>query len=114
MKCYNHHDRDAFAICQYCGKGLCLECLDTKNDSILCKNSKTCAIKSDLVNQAYNQLSNNKNIFLAIGILFVIFGIIGLIMSLPLIANIPGVVGITFVIIGIIYIKNAYSMKNKV
>ena len=25
MKCYNHHDRDAFAVCKSCGKALCLE-----------------------------------------------------------------------------------------
>ena len=28
MKCYNHHDRDAFAVCKSCGKALCLECAE--------------------------------------------------------------------------------------
>ncbi len=27
MKCFNHHDRDAFGICKTCGKALCLECM---------------------------------------------------------------------------------------
>jgi len=42
MKCYNHHDRDAFGICQSCGKGLCLECLKEQNGIILCKNNSRC------------------------------------------------------------------------
>ncbi len=37
MKCYNHHDRDAFGVCKTCGKGLCLECLKEENGVILCK-----------------------------------------------------------------------------
>lgn len=40
MKCYNHHDRDAFGICTVCGKGLCLECMGTKQGSVICKNDK--------------------------------------------------------------------------
>ncbi|MBD5402773.1 DUF2180 family protein [bacterium] len=39
MKCYNHHDRDAFGICKSCGKGLCLECLKEKNGAIVCKKN---------------------------------------------------------------------------
>ena len=44
MKCYNHHDRDAFGVCKTCGKGLCLECLKEENGVILCKKGK-CASK---------------------------------------------------------------------
>ena len=29
MKCYNHHERDAFGIDMITGKVLCLECLET-------------------------------------------------------------------------------------
>ncbi len=43
MKCYNHHDRDAFGVCKSCGKGLCLECLKEDNGVILCKNNKICS-----------------------------------------------------------------------
>ena len=42
MKCYNHHDRDAFAICTSCGKGLCLECINEKKGKVVCKDSKKC------------------------------------------------------------------------
>lgn len=44
MKCYNHHDRDAFGICTVCGKGLCLECMNNKNKVITC-NDKSCISK---------------------------------------------------------------------
>lgn len=42
MKCYNHHERDAFGICKVCGKGLCLECMKNESGIIACKNDKTC------------------------------------------------------------------------
>ncbi len=45
MKCFNHHDRDAFGICSVCGKGLCLECMEKINDVIVCKNP-TCKNKA--------------------------------------------------------------------
>ena len=35
MKCYNHPDRDAVAMCSECGVGLCNECAD-KHNPILC------------------------------------------------------------------------------
>lgn len=44
MKCYNHHDRDAFGICVHCGKGLCLECMkEDDNGLIFCKNNEICS-----------------------------------------------------------------------
>ncbi len=42
MKCYNHHDRDAFGICKACGKALCLECMKEENGVIVCNNSLNC------------------------------------------------------------------------
>ncbi len=40
MKCFNHHDRDAFGICSVCGKGLCLECMQSLGNKIICKDKK--------------------------------------------------------------------------
>lgn len=39
MKCFNHHERDAFGICKVCGKGLCLECMNNEKGIITCKNT---------------------------------------------------------------------------
>ena len=49
MKCYNHHDRDAFAVCTSCGKGLCLECASDKNGRMICKDNQKCAEKCNFV-----------------------------------------------------------------
>lgn len=45
MKCYNHYDRDAFAVCSSCGKGLCLECTEEYNGKMVCKNNENCKKK---------------------------------------------------------------------
>ncbi len=42
MKCYNHHDRDAFGVCKACGKGLCLECIEKQDGIVVCKDSPKC------------------------------------------------------------------------
>ena len=58
MKCYNHHDKDAFGICRICGKGLCLECMShDKEYGIYCKNDSLCRKKSELNDKtlAYNE-----------------------------------------------------------
>ena len=50
MKCYYHHDRDAFGVCRICGKGLCLECMsDKKGHGIYCKNDKHCRLRAESV-----------------------------------------------------------------
>lgn len=54
MKCYNHHDRDAFGVCRVCGKGLCLECMSQdKEHGIYCKNDLQCKQKSELSDRTY-------------------------------------------------------------
>ena len=42
MKCYNHHDRDAFVVCKACGKALCLECAEQYKNEFICKDSPEC------------------------------------------------------------------------
>lgn len=48
MKCYNHHDRDAFAVCKSCGKALCLECAEEYKNTFICKGSKACRHVADV------------------------------------------------------------------
>ena len=54
MKCYNHHDRDAFGICKSCGKGLCLDCLKETEMGLVCKDSSHCEELLSIVNYSYN------------------------------------------------------------
>ncbi len=49
MKCYNHHDRDAFGVCKICGKGLCLECIDKDSEVVICAKEHGRTIISDKV-----------------------------------------------------------------
>lgn len=39
MKCFNHHDKDAVAICKNCQKALCDACAIDVGDGIACRNS---------------------------------------------------------------------------
>ncbi|MBQ4078780.1 hypothetical protein IJD15_06330 [bacterium] len=41
MKCFNHHDRDAFSIDPITGKGLCVECLEDWQGHLIEKSNKT-------------------------------------------------------------------------
>ena len=117
MKCYNHHDRDAFGICQSCGKALCLECMNTEVETVVCKNSVYC-------NDKYNQTkafvdnaniiysSKNKKTQKFIGLLFIL-------LSIPFwfsaIVNFVDTISLLFAIFfisfGVIIINKANSLK---
>lgn len=53
MKCFNHHDRDAFGIDIITGKGLCLECLEENKGFIIEKNSKISKLASQHLARLY-------------------------------------------------------------
>lgn len=38
MKCFNHQEAEAVAICKNCGKGLCHDCAVDLTDGVACKN----------------------------------------------------------------------------
>lgn len=61
MKCFNHHDRDAFVVCKSCGKALCLECVDKYNDFYICKDSVSCRKNSKI--EQDNLLKNESGTF---------------------------------------------------
>jgi len=89
MKCYNHHDRDAFAMCLTCGKGLCLDCLEEYDGTMVCKNGGFCKLKVDYLNKAYKQLSTSNYL----GILFIFLSIVPLLAGFVDLFNGKGVVG---------------------
>ena len=92
MKCYNHHDRDAFGICRICGKGLCLECMSQDQEhGIYCKNDNLCKQKSEINDRTitYNEKiiktgTTPVRIFvIAVFICIVAFFIAGLLGQVP-------------------------------
>lgn len=46
MKCYNHSERDAVAMCNVCGKFLCKECAD-KHNPIMCDDCYEKSLKQE-------------------------------------------------------------------
>ena len=83
MKCFNHHDRDAFGICKACGKALCLECLDTTDTIVKCKDNEKCSIRAKSINKAYSNIDAmhskaTEKLSLIIWSLFIIAGVIGI------------------------------------
>lgn len=112
MKCYNHNDRDAFGVCRFCGKGLCLECMKKDSDIVICANSESCNKQFELLNKSYKQI--NKNIaFQNFGkFLFIIFG-----MTILLITAFSGwypvwlMVSILFTLLGLHRVYNLSSKK---
>ena len=55
MKCFKHNASDAVAICAYCGKAICLDCLPAPAAArIVCSND--CAVTLGRENQAIQLL----------------------------------------------------------
>jgi hypothetical protein len=54
MKCFNHQSNDAIAICAYCGRALCQECITTEARRITC--SPDCAAKLSLQSESLQML----------------------------------------------------------
>tara|TARA_R110002050_G_scaffold300599_1_gene470723 strand:+ start:2971 stop:3357 length:387 start_codon:yes stop_codon:yes gene_type:complete len=84
MKCFNHAEIDAVAICKNCNKGLCKDCLTEVENGIAC--TATCVEEVNQVNslinrnkQSYNTASGaymrNAYIYGGMGIIFIIFGL---------------------------------------
>ncbi len=116
MKCFYHHDRDAFGICQACGKGLCLECMDTSNNITKCKNSPSCKEKVRLLNISYNNIRSTftkgqKIISIFVGLLFFISGLAGLFIAPIVDDNFMIVPCIIFVVIGFAILFSARRIR---
>ena len=61
MKCSNHHEADAVAVCNLCCRGLCKDCVTFVRDSAACLNrceaivevEKSVRIRNFNINKAY-------------------------------------------------------------
>ena len=112
MKCYYHNDRDAFGICSACGKGLCLECMDTSDNIIKCANNPKCYTRAQSINRIYEYndkviantgflfSKSHKLIRRILGILFIMFG---LLLLLRVLFIQPNFLGLLFPLIGVFF-----------
>ena len=113
MKCYNHHDRDAFGTAFLSGKGLCLECMEEYQGIIIEKNDEIAKKVADKMLGSYSLIgSYKKDSFLKtliIGIIFILFGILLYFDKHEL--NLLLFIGIFFIIFSFICIKRIDNFK---
>lgn len=74
MKCYNHHDRDAFGINVVTGKALCLECMEEYKGMIIEKNSEFSKNAVERLLMSYKHIGSNKTSLKILSISFFICG----------------------------------------
>lgn len=116
MKCYNHHDRDAFGICLSCGKALCLECMDKSVEKVIC-NNEDCKAKLIQIENAYtiikkNTSKQNRKLSALLGIVSIFIGIIFAFTAFFISQNVISMVSalifaLFFLLYGIILVINA-------
>ena len=116
MKCFNHHDRDAFGICKACGKALCLECMDANSKEVVCANDIDCqkrnSVNIDLIKNTVVYYSPKSIAKMCLsGIAFLVLGFILLLLYLTKLLSAPGLfVGVFFMIIGCSIIKRSKEL----
>ena len=114
MKCFNHHDRDAFGTCKTCGRGLCLECMKEVSGMIVCKDNPKCAETARLISTSYDNIKNiyskRSNIFASLlGLVFIIAGIIFVVLGFGDIGMM--ILAIVFFVMGLSILVNNSKMK---
>lgn len=83
MRCFNHSEREAVAICKSCNKGLCKECAVEVDNGIACKGK--CEEEVIFLNQMLQKSKGVHNktaqslytacfIYFAMGVVFIGFG----------------------------------------
>jgi hypothetical protein len=82
MRCYDHSDHEAIAICMGCGKALCKDCIELNNTDVVVCSEKCGSIVNDQLEMIRKirkkTLTQNKvsGVFCIIaGIVFGLFGL---------------------------------------
>ena len=117
MKCFNHHDRDAFAVCKSCGKALCLECAEEYKNSYICKGSSKCKHVADV--NYVNYFKDNS--VCAWTINKIAFILVGLFLAAYLIIEITGCFKmptqileyVLIALLAILLVKKGFDLKLK-
>ena len=113
MKCFNHNDKDAIAVCRSCGKGLCSECLVDTGNGIACKGKceKTVKLIMDGINEIEKETSP---LIIALSVAFIFIGAMGVIGYIADRSKYGLSYGIGFLLLGIItYLLSYYNLLKK-
>lgn len=117
MKCYNHHDRDAFAVCKACGKALCLECAEQYKNEFICKDSPECHHIADVEYVNYFKDNSegawlfNRIAFMLIGAFLFVYVIVKSFMFF-MIPN-PLLETVLLILLAIMLVKKGMDLKLK-
>jgi hypothetical protein len=107
MKCANHLEREAVAICKACGKAICQDCMHESENGIACQQSctKSLAEKNELNVKLATHLKSIKRMnflgslfSICMGILFIYFSSQGF----GLVYDFVFLLGIGFTIYGVV------------
>ncbi len=115
MKCYNHHDRDAFAVCKACGKALCLECAEEYKNEFICKDSPKCHHVADVEYVNYFKDNSegawrfNRIAFMLIGAFLLLYVIVKSFMFF-MIPN-PLLETVLLILLAILLVKKGMDLK---
>ena len=115
MKCYNHHDRDAFVVCKACGKALCLECAEEYKKQFICKDSPECHHVADVEYVNYFKDNSegawrfNRIAFMLIGAFLFVYVIVKSFMFF-MIPN-PLLETVLLVLLAILLVKKGMDLK---
>ena len=115
MKCYNHHDRDAFAVCKACGKALCLECVEEYKNEFICKDSPKCHHVADVEYVNYFKDNSegawrfNRIAFMLIGAFLLLYVVVKSFMFF-MIPN-PLLETVLLVLLAILLVKKGMDLK---
>lgn len=115
MKCYNHHDRDSFAVCKSCGKALCLECAEEYKNTFVCKGSKACKHVADVEFVNYFKDNSekawffNRMLFVFLGVFLFLYIVVKTFMFFA-IPN-PLLETILLVLLALLLIKRGLDLK---
>ncbi len=116
MKCFNHHDRDAFGVCKTCGKGLCLDCMRSVDGMIVCKDNQRCSQTAHLVHVSYENIQNaytkrSRTISIISGWIFAIAGLFMIYYGFGSDSAMMTLIGAIFAILGVSVLNNASKLK---
>ena len=115
MKCYNHHDRDAFAVCKACGKALCLECAEEYKTDFICQDSPKCRHVADVEYVNYFKDNSegawrfNRIAFMLIGAFLLLYVVVKSFMFF-MIPN-PLLETVLLVLLAILLVKKGMDLK---
>ncbi|MBI1750336.1 MAG: hypothetical protein HY234_00610 [Acidobacteria bacterium] len=85
MKCFNHRDQDAIAICKHCGKGLCQQCVVETAGGASCRGNceenvaalHLLLLRGKKVYQKTSKAQLRTGIFIVVmGSAFLVFGVL--------------------------------------